>query len=78
MFIYLDNEAGRFYIVMEYCEEGDLSKTMQTQKDYRFFEEKQVHFFMPTYSTYIHTVYSSLYPLNNSNTKCFNILDLKS
>uniref|UniRef100_A0A673HFQ0 Serine/threonine-protein kinase Nek1-like n=1 Tax=Sinocyclocheilus rhinocerous TaxID=307959 RepID=A0A673HFQ0_9TELE len=28
MLIYLDNEAGRIYIVMEYCEGGDLSKIL--------------------------------------------------
>jgi len=44
MLIYLDKEAGRIYIVMEYCEGGDLSKIMETQKEERFFEEKQVSF----------------------------------
>lgn len=44
MFIYLDKEAGRIYIVMEYCEGGDLSKIMETQKEEGFFEEKQVSF----------------------------------
>ncbi|XP_016383695.1 calcium-dependent protein kinase 25-like isoform X1 [Sinocyclocheilus rhinocerous] len=37
-----DNEAGRIYIVMEYCEGGDLSKVMETHKEERFFEEKQI------------------------------------
>ncbi|XP_051744605.1 probable myosin light chain kinase DDB_G0271550 isoform X2 [Ctenopharyngodon idella] len=37
-----DKEAGRIYIVMEYCEGGDLSKIMETQKEERFFEEKQI------------------------------------
>ncbi|XP_039508028.1 uncharacterized protein LOC120463186 isoform X2 [Pimephales promelas] len=36
-----EKEAGRIYIVMEYCEGGDLSKLMGKQKDERFFEEKQ-------------------------------------
>lgn len=44
MLIYLDKEAGRIYIVMEYCEGGDLSKVMETHKEERFFEEKQVSF----------------------------------
>ncbi|KAG1960653.1 serine/threonine-protein kinase Nek1 [Pimephales promelas] len=37
-----EKEAGRIYIVMEYCEGGDLSKLMGKQKDERFFEEKQI------------------------------------
>ncbi|XP_016115296.1 serine/threonine-protein kinase Nek1-like isoform X2 [Sinocyclocheilus grahami] len=37
-----DSEAGRIYIVMEYCEGGDLSKVMETHKEERFFEEKQI------------------------------------
>ncbi|XDV11440.1 hypothetical protein PO909_000379 [Leuciscus waleckii] len=37
-----DKEAGRIYIVMEYCEGGDLSKIMEKQKNERFFEEKQI------------------------------------
>ncbi|XDV19362.1 hypothetical protein PO909_024846 [Leuciscus waleckii] len=40
MLIYLDKDAGRFYIVMEYCEGGDLSKVMKKQKG--VFEEKQI------------------------------------
>ncbi|ROI15867.1 Serine/threonine-protein kinase Nek1 [Anabarilius grahami] len=36
-----DKEAGRIYIVMEYCEGGDLAKIMETQKEERSFEEKQ-------------------------------------
>ncbi|XP_077085801.1 serine/threonine-protein kinase Nek4-like [Siphateles boraxobius] len=35
-----DKDTGRFYIVMEYCEGGDLSKLMQKQKG--VFEEKQI------------------------------------
>ncbi|XDV11346.1 hypothetical protein PO909_000312 [Leuciscus waleckii] len=37
-----DKEAGRIYIVMEYCEGGDLSRIMGKQKDESFFEEKQI------------------------------------
>ncbi|XP_058639018.1 serine/threonine-protein kinase dst4-like isoform X3 [Onychostoma macrolepis] len=37
-----DKEAGRIYIVMEYCEGGDLSKVMEKHKDEHFFEEKQI------------------------------------
>ncbi|KAL1272056.1 hypothetical protein QQF64_031072 [Cirrhinus molitorella] len=37
-----DKEAGRIYIVMEYCEGGDLSKVMETQKEERFLEEKEI------------------------------------
>ncbi|KAG1926107.1 serine/threonine-protein kinase Nek1 [Pimephales promelas] len=37
-----DKDAGRIYIVMEYCEGVDLSKIMEKQKDESFFEEKQV------------------------------------
>ncbi|XP_050958142.1 serine/threonine-protein kinase 3 [Labeo rohita] len=37
-----DKEAGRIYIVMEYCEGGDLSKVMETRKEERFFEEKEI------------------------------------
>ncbi|KAI2646541.1 putative serine/threonine-protein kinase nek3 [Labeo rohita] len=40
-----DKEAGRIYIVMEYCEGGDLSKVMETRKEERFFEEKEASFF---------------------------------
>uniref|UniRef100_A0A8C2KF99 Si:dkey-192d15.2 n=1 Tax=Cyprinus carpio TaxID=7962 RepID=A0A8C2KF99_CYPCA len=40
--IYLDNEAGRIYIVMEYCEGGDLSKVMEKHQEERFFEEQQI------------------------------------
>ncbi len=53
MFIYLDKEAGRIYIVMEYCEEGDLSKSWEHIKKNVFFEEKQVRFLMQTYILYI-------------------------
>ncbi|XP_073763973.1 uncharacterized protein isoform X2 [Danio rerio] len=35
-----DEETGFFYIVMEYCAGGDLSKRMKTQK--YFFEEEQI------------------------------------
>ncbi|XP_051958111.1 putative serine/threonine-protein kinase A [Xyrauchen texanus] len=35
-----DREAGLFYIVMEYCAEGDLYKRMQTQKRNEFTEEQ--------------------------------------
>lgn len=45
MFIYVDKEAGRIYIVMEYCEGGDLSRIMGKQKDEKFFEEKQASFY---------------------------------
>uniref|UniRef100_A0A8C1M4Q0 non-specific serine/threonine protein kinase n=1 Tax=Cyprinus carpio TaxID=7962 RepID=A0A8C1M4Q0_CYPCA len=37
-----DNEAGRIYIVMEYCEGGDLSKVMEKHQEERFFEEQQI------------------------------------
>ncbi|XP_048025567.1 MAP3K epsilon protein kinase 2-like [Megalobrama amblycephala] len=37
-----DKESGYFYIVSEYCAEGDLFKKMQTQKKKGFFEEKQI------------------------------------
>ncbi|XP_051958229.1 serine/threonine-protein kinase dst3-like [Xyrauchen texanus] len=35
-----DREAGLFYIVMEYCAEGDLYKRMQTQERNEFTEEQ--------------------------------------
>ncbi|XP_056316852.1 serine/threonine-protein kinase Nek9-like isoform X2 [Danio aesculapii] len=37
-----DNEAGFFYIVMEYCAGGDLSQRMKIQKEKAFFEEEQI------------------------------------
>lgn len=37
-----DKESGFFYIVMEFCADGDLSKRMQTQKEETFFEEEQI------------------------------------
>ncbi|XP_051565775.1 uncharacterized protein LOC127447762 isoform X1 [Myxocyprinus asiaticus] len=37
-----DREAGLFYIVMEYCAEGDLNKRMQTQRG-NGFKEEQIH-----------------------------------
>ncbi|XP_077093915.1 uncharacterized protein LOC143746077 [Siphateles boraxobius] len=37
-----DKDAVRIYIVMEYCEGGDLSKIMGKQKEECCFEEKQV------------------------------------
>ncbi len=61
MLIYLDKEAGRIYIVMEYCEGGDLSKVMETHKEERFFEEKQVSFLC----RHIYCTHSILYTLNN-------------
>ncbi|XP_057183024.1 serine/threonine-protein kinase Nek3-like [Triplophysa rosa] len=41
-----DKEAGRIYIVMEFCEGGDLSKIMETQKKESFFEEKQILYWL--------------------------------
>ncbi|XP_056617306.1 uncharacterized protein LOC130432091 isoform X1 [Triplophysa dalaica] len=37
-----EDEAGHIYIVMEFCEGGDLSNIMETQKNECFFEEKQI------------------------------------
>ncbi|KAK9971290.1 hypothetical protein ABG768_024664 [Culter alburnus] len=37
-----EDEAGHIYIVMEYCEGGDLSKLMKLQKQNDSFEEKQI------------------------------------
>ncbi|RXN18503.1 serine threonine- kinase Nek4-like protein [Labeo rohita] len=37
-----DKEAGVFYIVMEYCEGGDLYERMKTQKEKGIFEEEQI------------------------------------
>ncbi len=67
MFIYLDKEAGRIYIVMEYCEEGDLSKVMGTHKEERFFEEKQVSFLCRhTYCTFCYLYFKQ--PSKNFTT----------
>ncbi len=71
MLIYLDKEAGRIYIVMEYCEGGDLSKVMETHKEETFFEEKQVSFLCR------HTccTHSILYTLHNPNIFFYYLLD---
>ncbi|XP_052459284.1 uncharacterized protein LOC128017790 isoform X1 [Carassius gibelio] len=37
-----EDDAGRIYIVMEYCEGGDLSKVMETHQGESFFEEQQI------------------------------------
>ncbi|XP_026108339.1 serine/threonine-protein kinase Sgk2-like [Carassius auratus] len=40
--VFEDEEAGLFYVVMEYCAGGDLHQRMQAQKERGFFEEQQI------------------------------------
>ncbi|XP_026054803.1 serine/threonine-protein kinase par-1-like [Carassius auratus] len=37
-----DEESELFYVVMEYCAGGDLTKKIKTQKEKGFFEEQQI------------------------------------
>ncbi|XP_052445306.1 probable serine/threonine-protein kinase Sps1 isoform X3 [Carassius gibelio] len=37
-----DKQSGLYYIVMEYCAGGDLTKKIKTQKEKGFFEEQQI------------------------------------